>query len=431
MAGTLGTGASAPPGRHMGVQFLRVGIGGDNAFRLDVTEDEWTRYGLRQQLARYAQFLTSALRDAKLQPTGDNASEFTFTLGRGATLKFPLSETLDLRVDGKPVAGFQHPPVSASVAQCADADAEEWTDRADLVACGVGTFEDQARLASHRARVVAHGSNRLGGRVEAVIEPADHHAGMARGVVFWRYAVPDNAARTLAAHQMVTERFELTDRERTGLQVGLAVTVTGTPGEPVVAGRMEEGLGMAQGSDANHSVSGAVTFDDLVRAGMQGAALVPDAGNRLGGRLELVAHETAPQAQDAPRVVFWSYRLPWPALRTLTPGESRLERFAVSYVNATCGKPVKRRVTLSVTGTVGAPVIALVSCEPCHDAGAACGVTRRATAVVELTRSLWLSQPGVMLVGAGTASSASAEGGGVAKPSGPDRLARTPRPQDR
>ncbi|MBR1251464.1 VCBS domain-containing protein [Bradyrhizobium sp. AUGA SZCCT0169] len=188
----------------------------------------------------------------------------------------------------------------------------------------------------------------------------------------WTYTLSNSDADTnaLADGVTVTEVFTYTVRDPNGLTdtAQLTITITGTNDAPTISladgsGAVTEDTAIVADNPNTPTVetgsylsdSGTITFDDVDLIDIHSTAVTPALGNTLGGTLTASVTDSATGATDG--TVSWTYAVANSATQYLAATETATESFTIR-INDNQGGFVDQLVTVTVTGTNDAPVIA-------------------------------------------------------------------------
>ncbi len=276
---------------------------------------------------------------------------FSFNVldGQGGSLARTVSVT---------ITGTNDAPVVA-VVDVTGAVTEGITPVGNLTDTGAITFTDVDLTDAHSLSAVTPSGGALG-TLTAGVSTDTTGTGLG-GVVTWNYSVAASAVEFLAVGQTKVETFSFNVLDSQGGSVArtVTVTVTGTNDAPTIsvaddAGAVTEDLAVV---GLNLTDSGTITFDDidLSDAHTTSVAVV---SNPLGGVLTASVTDSATGATDG--TVTWSYSVANSATQYLGVGDSATESFTVTIADGETGGTVDQTVTVTVTGTNDAPVVAVV-----------------------------------------------------------------------
>ncbi|WP_284189966.1 VCBS domain-containing protein, partial [Zoogloea oryzae] len=282
--------------------------------------------------------------------TGTDSFTFTVTRNGGRS----VTTTLDIAV-----AGADDTPVTSG--DLTGAITEAVTPAGVLATTGSIAFSDVDLADTHSVSGVTPSAGALGTLTATVTTPASDVDGTG-GVIAWAYSVNAADVEYLAAGQTRVETFTLAIHNGRGgsTDTVVTVTITGTNDAPVVAlsglsGAVTEVITPA----GDLATSGTVAFGDVDLTDSH--AVLPTITASAGALGSLTASVTTP-ASDADGQggeITWQYRVAASAIEYLSAGESKVETFTLSLDDGH-GGITSRSVTVTLTGTNDAPVVATV-----------------------------------------------------------------------
>jgi VCBS repeat-containing protein len=224
----------------------------------------------------------------------------------------------------------------------------------NLLDSGVIAFSDIDLSDVHSVSVAANGSA-LGVLTAQVDTDA---AG--NGVVSWHYSVNAAAVEFLAAGETRVDSFVVSVSDGHGGSAGRMVNVTingsndtlvvGTTG---LTGAVTEA---AAGQVGNLSDGATFTFTDADTSSHHSIS-VTAVGSPLGSMNAVLTADTAGSGVGG--AIRWDYSVDPAAVEYLAAGETRLEQFTISITDGQGGR-YDQIVSVTVTGTNGAPVISVL-----------------------------------------------------------------------
>ncbi|WP_341486572.1 VCBS domain-containing protein [Pararhizobium sp. A13] len=191
------------------------------------------------------------------------------------------------------------------------------------------------------------------------LDPASEAANAANGSVQWRYALNNGASQYLAAGQSVVEHYTVTVNDghgSTATQV-VTVTITGTNDAPVVAATDVTGAVTEQVTPVgNLTDTGTLAFTDvdLTDAHSISPTITASAG-ALGALTASVTTDTTGSGLGG--VITWNYSVADSDVEYLAKDQTKVETFTITLDDGN-GGTVDRTVSVTITGTNDAPVVA-------------------------------------------------------------------------
>ncbi|WP_210243716.1 calcium-binding protein [Mesorhizobium sp. B2-5-7] len=232
-------------------------------------------------------------------------------------------------------------------------------DAADPTLSDTGTiaFNDIDLIDVHTTSVVAAGTNTLGGTLTmgAVSELATTEP----GTVGWTYQVANSATQYLAEGETATENFTVTIADGHGGTVDqlVTVTVTGTNDAPVVAVADVTGAVTELVTPVgNLTDTGTIAFTDVDLTDAHSISAVTPSGGALGSLTASVTTDSTGSGLGG--VVTWNYSVAASAVEYLAATETKVETFTFNVLDGHGGS-VPRTVSVTITGTNDAPVVAV------------------------------------------------------------------------
>lgn len=296
--------------------------GAYGSFAVDAATGAWT-YTLDN----------AAHQDLAAGETHQEIFTVTVTDDQGATA------TQDVTVT---ITGTNDAPVIAVVT-----DAGAATEDGALIATGQLTASD-----------VDHGANQTW-TVQGAASSA--YGSMAvNGSGQWTYALANgsSAVQALAAGQTYNDVFTIrvTDDQGAFADHTVTVTVTGTNDIPVVAAfDVTGGVTESGAPSGNLTDSGTLAFADVDLADVHGIGAVTPSAGALGTLTAAVTADTTGGGSGGE--VTWNYSVDAAAVEYLAAGQTKVETFTFDVLDGQGGS-VPRTVSVTLTGTNDAPVIA-------------------------------------------------------------------------
>jgi VCBS repeat-containing protein len=225
-------------------------------------------------------------------------------------------------------------------------------------------FTDADVTDAHRVvSVVPQGASYLGSFTLGAI--SDSTGGVA-GSLPWAFSVPDGALDFLAAGQTLVQRYAVTigDLHNGPATQIVTVTLTGTNDPTVIDAATTNASGSVieqaavTGSVVADSVSGKIGFTDADITDTHKVVGVVSQGAGYLGTLTLGA--IADSTGGVTGAIPWTFSVPDGALDFLAAGQTLVQKYTVTIGDLHNG-PASQVVTVTLTGTNDAPVIAGVS----------------------------------------------------------------------
>jgi VCBS repeat-containing protein len=282
--------------------------------------------------------------------TGTDSFTFTVTRDGGRS----VTTTLDIAV-----AGADDTPVTTG--DLTGAITEAVTPAGVLATTGSIAFSDVDLADTHSVSGVTPSAGALGTLSATVTTPASDVDGTG-GVIAWAYSVNAADVEYLAAGQTRVETFTLAIHNGRGgsTDTVVTVTITGTNDAPVVAlSGLSGAVTEAVTPVGDLTTQGRVAFSDADLTDSH--AVLPTITASAGALGSLTASVTTP-ASDADGQggeITWQYRVAASAVEYLSAGETKVETFTLSLDDGH-GGITSRSVTVTLTGTNDAPVVATV-----------------------------------------------------------------------
>ncbi len=179
------------------------------------------------------------------------------------------------------------------------------------------------------------------------------------GQLTWTYSVANSAVVYLAEGQTKVESFNITLNDQHGgvITKQVDVTVTGTNDVPVVAVADVTGVVTELGAPVgNITDSGTIAFTDADFADIHSLSAVTPSVGALGTLVANVSADTTGTGLGG--AVSWNYSVAASAIEYLAAGEAKVETFSFNILDGQGGS-VARTVSVTVTGTNDAPVVAV------------------------------------------------------------------------
>ena len=309
-----------------------TGIYGD--FHVDPTTGVWT-YTLANAVVQYL-----AANEARTE-----IFTVTVTDDQGATASQEVSVT---------ITGTNDVPV-VELADVTGGVTELVSASGNLTDMGTIAFSDVDVTDTHSVSVTASSAGALGTLTPTVSTDTVDGTG---GQIDWTYSVAASAVEYLAKGQTKVERFTLTLGDGNGGTVDriVEVTITGTNDKPVVAladvtGAVTE-LVSASG---NLTDTGTIAFTDVDVRDTHTVSVTATSAGALGTLTPTVSTDTS---NGTGGVISWSYSVPASAVEYLDAGETKAENFTITLSDGQ-GGTVNRVVSVTITGTNDAPMIAM------------------------------------------------------------------------
>ncbi|MCK6376914.1 MAG: VCBS domain-containing protein, partial [Zoogloea sp.] len=279
----------------------------------------------------------------------------TFTLaihnGRGGSTDTVVTVT---------ITGTNDAPVVA-LSGLSGAITEAVTPAGVLATTGSIAFSDEDLADSHSVSGVTASAGALGTLSATVTTPASDVDGTG-GVIAWAYSVNAADVEYLAAGQTRVETFTLAIHNGRGgsTDTVVTVTITGTNDAPVVAlSGLSGAVTEAVTPVGDLTTQGRAAFSDADLTDSH--TVLPTITASAGALGSLTASVTTP-ASDADGQggeITWQYRVAASAVEYLSAGETKVETFTLSLDDGH-GGITSRSVTVTLTGTNDAPVVATV-----------------------------------------------------------------------
>ena len=275
---------------------------------------------------------------------------FTITLddGHGGTVDRTISVT---------ITGTNDAPVVAAT-DVTGAVTELVTPGGNLTDSGTIAFTDVDLTDVHLiSPAITASAGALGALTASVT--TDTTGSGAGGVITWNYSVAASAVEYLAEGQPKVETFTITLDDGHGGTVDrtISVTITGTNDAPVVAATDVTGAVTELVTPVgNLTDSGTIAFTDvdLTDVHLISPAITASAG-ALGALTASVTTDTT--GSGAGGVMTWNYSVAASAVEYLAAGQPKVETFTITLDDGH-GGTVDRTISVTITGTNDAPVVA-------------------------------------------------------------------------
>ena len=179
------------------------------------------------------------------------------------------------------------------------------------------------------------------------------------GVVTWNYSVAAGAVEYLAVGETKVETFsfDVLDGQGGSVPRTVSVTITGTNDAPVVAATDVSGAVTELATPVgNLTDSGTIGFTDVDLSDLHSVSAVTPSGGALGSLSASVTTDTTGSGLGG--VVTWNYSVAAGAVEYLAVGETKVETFSFDVLDGQGGS-VPRTVSVTITGTNDAPVVAV------------------------------------------------------------------------
>ena len=273
---------------------------------------------------------------------------FTFTVddGNGGSVERTVSVT---------ITGTNDAPVVAAT-DVTGAVTELVTPTGDLTDTGTIAFSDVDLTDGHSVSAVTPSLGALGVLTASVT--TDTTGSGTGGVVTWNYSVAASAVEYLAKDETKVETFTFTVDDGNGGSVErtVSVTITGTNDAPVVAATDVTGAVTELVTPTGDLTdTGTIAFSDVdLTDGHSVSAVTPSLG-ALGVLTASVTTDTTGSGTGG--VVTWNYSVAASAVEYLAKDETKVETFTFTVDDGNGGS-VERTVSVTITGTNDAPVVA-------------------------------------------------------------------------
>ena len=282
---------------------------------------------------------------------GDGAADLTIELTNTPRLMLASSDFIG--VGGAP--GVNSAPVVAST-DVTGAVTEPVTPVGTLTDSGTIAFTDADLADIHSVSAVTPSSGALGSLTASV--STDTTGSGAGGVVTWNYSVAAADVDFLAAgqHQIETFTFEVLDAHGGSVSRTVSLDITGTNEAPVVASTDVTGAVTEPVTPVGTLTdSGTIAFTDADLADIHSVSAVTPSSGALGSLTASVSTDTT--GSGAGGLVTWNYSVAAADVDFLAAGQHQIETFTFEVLDAHGGS-VSRTVSLDITGTNEAPVVA-------------------------------------------------------------------------
>ncbi|MFZ4858504.1 MAG: beta strand repeat-containing protein [Desulfuromonadaceae bacterium] len=275
---------------------------------------------------------------------------FSFNLldGNGGSVTRTVSVT---------ITGTNDVPVVAA-ADVTGAVTELVTPVGNLTDTGTISFSDVDLTDAHSISVVTPSAGALG--TLTAMKTTDTTGTGTGGLVSWNYTVAASAVEYLDAGQTKVETFsfDLLDGQGGVVTRTVSVTITGTSDNvpPVVALTDVTGAVTEQFNPAgNLTNSGTISFTDTDLTDVHRLSVVIPSAGALGSLTATKTTDTTGTGTGG--VITWRYTVAASAVEYLTAGQTKVETFSFDLLDGN-GGIVSRTVTVTITGTNDAPVVA-------------------------------------------------------------------------
>ena len=292
------------------------------------------------------QLADSAIDDLQAGQILTQSYNVTVNDGHGGT----AAQTVTITITGTNDAPIITSSTQAgSVTEIADlAPGENSTTHSQY---GAVTFADVDTLDTHTATFQPQAGGYRGTFALAPVNQAGDSVG-------WTFQLADSAIDDLQAGQILTQSYNVTVNDGHGGTAAqtVTITITGTNDAPIItsstqAGSVTEIADLAPGENSTtHSQNGAVTFADVDTLDTHTATFQPQAGGYRG------TFALAPVNQ-AGNSVGWTFQLADSAIDDLQAGQILTQSYSVT-VNDGHGGTAAQTVTITITGTNDAPIVA-------------------------------------------------------------------------
>ncbi|MEI8720300.1 VCBS domain-containing protein [Mesorhizobium sp. ISC11] len=275
---------------------------------------------------------------------------FTITLddGNGGTVDRTVSVT---------ITGTNDAPVVAAT-DVTGAVTEQVTPLGNLTDTGTIAFTDVDLTDAHTISPTITASAGALGALTASVTSDTTGSGLG-GVITWNYSVADSDVEYLAKDQTKVETFTITLDDGNGGTVDrtVSVTITGTNDAPVVAATDVTGAVTEQVTPlGNLTDTGTIAFTDvdLTDAHTISPTITASAG-ALGALTASVTSDTTGSGLGG--VITWNYSVADSDVEYLAKDQTKVETFTITLDDGN-GGTVDRTVSVTITGTNDAPVVA-------------------------------------------------------------------------
>ncbi|MFZ4859517.1 MAG: beta strand repeat-containing protein, partial [Desulfuromonadaceae bacterium] len=229
----------------------------------------------------------------------------------------------------------------------------------NLTDTGTISFTDVDLVDIHSISAVTPGGTPLG-TLTANVSTDTTGTGLG-GVVTWNYTVAASAVEYLDAGQTVVEtfNFDLLDGQGGVVTRTVSVTITGTSDNfpPVVATTDVTGAVTEQFNPAgNLTNSGTISFTDANLTDIHRLSVVTPSFGALGTLSAIKTADTTGTGIGG--LITWRYTVAASAVEYLAAGQTKVETFSFDLLDGN-GGVVNRTVTVTITGTNDAPVVAV------------------------------------------------------------------------
>ncbi|MFZ4550972.1 MAG: VCBS domain-containing protein [Aquabacterium sp.] len=255
------------------------------------------------------------------------------------------------------ITGANDTPV-VSVVDVVGAVTEDAAATGTLTDSGTIDFTDVDLSDVHSIGPVTSSSGALG-TLSAIVSTDASDVDGTGGVVTWTYTVDNAKVKYLAAGETRVETFTFNVLDGHGGSVArtVTVTITGTNDEPVVASTdVTGGVTELVTPAGNLSDSGSIAFEDVDLRDTHSVVVTPEAG--VIGTLVASVSAQASDVDGKGGVISWTYTVAADQVEYLAAGETRIETFTVTLSDGQGGS-IDRTVTVTITGTADAPVVAV------------------------------------------------------------------------
>ncbi len=176
----------------------------------------------------------------------------------------------------------------------------------------------------------------------------------------WSYTASNSqsAIQQLGAGQSITDSFTAVSSDGSASQV-VTVTIHGTNDVAVVAAVDVTGVVLEAATPVgNLTDTGTIAFTDVDVNDIHSLSVVTPSGGALGSLTASVSTDTTGSGLGG--VVTWNYSVAASAVEYLAAGQTKVETFSFNVLDGQGGS-VARTVSVTVTGTNDAPILAAIT----------------------------------------------------------------------
>ena len=260
----------------------------------------------------------------------------------------PLNDTATVRVT---ITGSNDTPIITAAV-----DSGAVTENGTTVANGTIDFADVDLTDSHTVGATPAAGGYLGTFTPSI---TNNSTGDGAGQVSWNFTVDNAALQFLTGGQTLTQIYTVSVSDGFGGTATQTVTITifGTNDGPIVAATDVTGdvteLVIPVG---NLTDFGTIAFSDVDLTDDHSVSAVTASAGALGSLTASVTTQ-ASDVDGTGGVITWNYSVAASAVEFLAAGETKVETFTFNVLDGHGGS-TQRTVTVTITGTNDAPIIA-------------------------------------------------------------------------